>query len=232
MAAAGGAHARSSAPVLLSIGQVLAKLTPEFPDLTPSKLRFLESERLVSPARTESGYRKFSHADIERLRYVLTMQRDHYLPLKVIRQQLADFDAGRTERLAPPTRINGSILAGEPKLTRADLLRETGASAALLQDAISYSLLPAAESYGEDAVVVLRALAELARVGLEPRHLRGFRAAAEREVHLINSAVDPIRRRKDAGAKARAAEQAREIAARLEQIRATLVRTALDRLET
>ncbi|MDQ1529560.1 MAG: hypothetical protein QOH77_1350 [Actinomycetota bacterium] len=70
---------------LLSIGQVLARLNPEFPDLTPSKLRFLEERQLISPARTESGYRKFSPADLTRLRFVLTMQRDHYVPLKVIR---------------------------------------------------------------------------------------------------------------------------------------------------
>lgn len=226
-----GAQIRSNGAQLLSIGQVLAKLTPEFPDLTPSKLRFLEAERLVAPARTESGYRKFSHADIERLRFVLTMQRDHYLPLKVIRVQLEDFDAGRTEQLAPPARVGGSMLGAERRLTRADLLRESGATAQLLSEAVSYSLLPAADSYGEEAVVVLRSLAELARVGLEPRHLRGFRAAAEREVGLIDSALEPLRRRKDAGARARAAETAREIAGRLEQIRAALVRSALDRIE-
>jgi len=223
------AAARATAP-LLSIGQVLAKLTPEFPDLTPSKLRFLEAERLVSPARTESGYRKFSHVDIERLRFVLTMQRDHYLPLKVIRVQLEDFDAGRTEQLAAPARVGGSTLGGERRLTRADLLRESGATAQLLADAISYSLLPAADSYGEDAVALLRSLAELARFGLEPRHLRGFRAAAEREVSLIDQALEPLRRRREAGARARAAETGREIAARFEQVRATLIRSALDRL--
>jgi len=235
-----GAAARSaqqrtgsrSATPLLSIGQVLAKLTPEFPDLTPSKLRFLEAERLVSPARTESGYRKFSHADIERLRFVLTMQRDHYLPLKVIRVQLEDFDAGRTERLAAPPRVGGSMLASERRLTRADLLRESGATAQLLADAVSHSLLPAADAYGEESVALLRALAELARYGLEPRHLRGFRAAAEREVTLIDQALEPLRRRKEAGARARAAETGREIATRFEQVRSALIRSALDRLDS
>jgi len=230
MAAPRPAQART-APTLFSIGQVLAKLMPEFPDLSPSKLRFLEAERLVSPARTESGYRKFSHADIERLRFVLTMQRDHYLPLKVIRVQLEDFDAGRTEKLAAPARISGSILDAERRLTRADLLRESGATAALLADAVSHSLIPAADSYGEDAVVLMRALVELQRSGLEPRHLRGFRQAAEREVGLIDSAVDTVRRRPGAGSRARAAELAREIAARLELVRTALVRSALDRLD-
>ncbi|OJX62070.1 MAG: MerR family transcriptional regulator [Micrococcales bacterium 73-13] len=231
MAAARAVQARTAAPTLFSIGQVLAKLTPEFPDLSPSKLRFLEAERLVAPARTESGYRKFSHADIERLRFVLTMQRDHYLPLKVIRVQLEDFDAGRVEKLAPPARLPGSILDSERRLTRADLLREAGATAPLLADAVSHSLLPAADAYGEDAVLLLRSLVELQRFGLEPRHLRGFRQAAEREVGLIDSAVEPIRRRPGAESRARAAELGREIAARLEVIRTALVRSALERLD-
>lgn len=232
MAAARPAHAPARpAPTLFSIGQVLAKLTPEFPDLTPSKLRFLEAERLVSPARTDSGYRKFSHADIERLRFVLTMQRDHYLPLKVIRVQLEDFDAGRLDELAPPARIPGSILDAERRLTRADLLRESGATAALLADVVAHSLLPAADSYGEDAVALMRALVELQRSGIEPRHLRGFRQAAEREVGLIDSAVDTVRRRPGAGSRSRAAELARELAGRLEVVRTALVRTALERLD-
>ncbi|MBO9577390.1 MAG: MerR family transcriptional regulator [Microbacteriaceae bacterium] len=231
MAAARAAQARSAAPTLFSIGQVLAKLTPEFPDLSPSKLRFLEAERLVAPARTESGYRKFSHADIERLRFVLTMQRDHYLPLKVIRVQLEDFDSGRIEKLAAPARINGSMLDTERRLTRADLLRETGATAPLLADAVAHSLLPAADSYGDDAVALLRALVELQRVGLEPRHLRGFRQAAEREVGLIDSAVEAVRRRPGSGSRARAAEMSREIASRLETVRASLIRSAIERLD-
>ena len=189
-AGAGQERTRGAGRGLLSIGQVLAKLTPEFPDLTPSKLRYLEAERLVAPARTESGYRKFSHADIERLRFVLTMQRDHYMPLKVIRTQLEDYDAGRTERLAPPAPLSGAALGAERRRTRADLLRESGATAAMLSDAVSYSILPAADTYTDDHVVRLRALAELARFGIEPRHLRGFRAVADREVGLIDSALD------------------------------------------
>lgn len=216
---------------LLSIGQVLQKLTPEFPDLTPSKLRFLEAERLVSPARTDSGYRKFSHEDIERLRYILTMQRDHYMPLKVIRVQLEEFDQGRVDRLVPPTRLPASMLDAQRRLGRADLVREAGATPQLLAEAIAHSLLPAADSYDEESVQVLRALVELQRVGLEPRHLRGFRAAAEREVGLIDSVAGPIRRRRDAAARARAQETAREIAQRFEVVRSALVRAALDRLE-
>ena len=231
MAAARAAQARSAAPTLFSIGQVLAKLMPDFPDISPSKLRFLEAERLVSPARTESGYRKFSHADIERLRFVLTMQRDHYLPLKVIRVQLEDFDAGRVEKLSAPARISGSMLDAERRLNRADLLRESGATAPLLADAISHSLVAAADTYGDDTVALLRALVELQRFGLEPRHLRGFRQAAEREVGLIDSALETVRHRPGSGSRARAAELGREIASRLELVRTALIRNALDRLD-
>ena len=98
------ARERSSSAGLLSIGQVLARLNPEFPNLTSSKLRFLEVQGIVTPTRTESGYRKFSQDDLERLRLALTLQRDHYLPLVVIREYLADVDAGRDP--APPTAVS------------------------------------------------------------------------------------------------------------------------------
>ena len=221
----GGSH-------LLSIGQVLAKLNPEFPDLTPSKLRFLEERQLISPARTESGYRKFSPTDLERLRFVLTLQRDHYIPLKVIRGYLADLDAGRTPELPGGTSAAPSILASERRLTRDELVREAGANAMLLTDAISASLIVAGDVYGEDSLAVLRALVELRRSGIEPRHLRGFRAAAERELGLIENALMPVSRRKDAASRARAAEMAREIAGQLEVVRSSLIRSALSRLDS
>ena len=160
---------------LLSIGQVLAKLNPEFPDLTPSKLRFLEERQLVAPARTESGYRKFSPIDLDRLRFVLTMQRDHYLPLKVIRGYLDDLDAGRTPTLPGGATPGPSMLSSERKFKRDELIREAGANAMLLGDAISASLIMPADLFGEDALAVLKSLVELQRSGIEPRHLRGFR---------------------------------------------------------
>ncbi|MBX9470448.1 MerR family transcriptional regulator [Microcella sp.] len=225
--------ARSSAPAgLLSIGQVLAKLSPEFPDLTPSKLRFLEERHLVSPSRTESGYRKFSAADVDRLRFILSMQRDHYLPLKVIRGYLDDIEAGRTPSLPAGGSVPKSILATERRYTRAELVREAGASPALLTDAVSASLIAAADTYGDDAVQVLRALVELQRSGIEPRHLRGFRAAAESELGLIESALIPVSRRNDPSSRAKAAELAREIAGQLEVVRSSLIRSALGRLQS
>lgn len=231
MPASSAARASGSAPSLLSIGQVLARLNPEFPDLSPSKLRFLEERQLITPSRTESGYRKFSPADVDRLRLVLSMQRDYYLPLKVIRTYLDELDAGREPVLPGGVTVSApSMLPAERRLSRDELIREAGANAMLLQDAISASLIVPADHYGDDALAVLKSLVELQRSGIEPRHLRGFRAAAERELGLIESALVPIARRKDASSRARAQELAREIAGQLEVVRSSLIRSALGRL--
>jgi DNA-binding transcriptional MerR regulator len=226
----GGSSQQSSAQ-LLSIGQVLARLSPEFPDLSPSKLRFLEERQLITPSRTESGYRKFSPADLERLRFVLSMQRDYYLPLKVIRGYLDDLDAGREPVLPGGASVTApSMLASDRRLTRDELIKEAGATPMLLNDAVSASLIVAADHFSEDTLTVLRALVELQRSGIEPRHLRGFRASAERELGLIESALIPVARRKDASSRAKAVEMAREIAGQLEVVRSSLIRSALTRL--
>ena len=229
--AASSAARVAGASSLLSIGQVLARLNPEFPDLSPSKLRFLEERQLITPSRTESGYRKFSPADVERLRLVLSMQRDYYLPLKVIRSYLDELDAGREPVLPGGVTVaSPSMLPTERRLTRDELIREAGANAMLLQDAVSASLIVPADHYGEELLMVLKSLVELQRSGIEPRHLRGFRAAAERELGLIESALIPIARRKDASSRAKAQELAREIAGQLEVVRSSLIRSALGRL--
>jgi DNA-binding transcriptional MerR regulator len=231
MAGITSAARQSPGPQLLSIGQVLARLSPEFPDLSPSKLRFLEERHLVTPSRTESGYRKFSPADLERLRLVLTMQRDYYLPLKVIRGYLDDLDAGREPQLPGGVTVSGpSMLPSDRRLSREELIKEAGATPMLLGDAITASLIVAAEHYGDDALAVLKALVELQRSGIEPRHLRGFRAAAERELGLIESALIPVARRKDASSRAKALDLAGEIAGQLEVVRSNLIRSALNRL--
>ena len=216
---------------LLSIGQVLARLSPEFPDLSPSKLRFLEERHLVTPSRTESGYRKFSPTDLERLRLVLTMQRDYYLPLKVIRGYLEDLDAGREPVLPGGVTVSGpSMLPSDRRLSRDELIKEAGATPMLLGDAVTASLIVATEHYGDDELSVLKALVELQRSGIEPRHLRGFRASAERELGLIESALIPVARRKDASSRAKALDMAREIAGQLEVVRSNLIRSALSKL--
>ena len=226
-----GQSPQHSASQLLSIGQVLARLSPEFPDLSPSKLRFLEERQLITPSRTESGYRKFSPKDLERLRFVLSMQRDYYLPLKVIRGYLDDLDAGREPVLPGGATVSApSMLPSDRRLTRDELIKEAGATPMLLNDAVSASLIVAAEHFGEDTLTVLKALVELQRSGIEPRHLRGFRAAAERELGLIESALIPVSRRKDTASRAKAGELAREIAGQLEVVRSSLIRSALGRL--
>ncbi|SEC59862.1 MerR family regulatory protein [Paramicrobacterium humi] len=230
--AANAARSSSAAPQLLNIGQVLARLRADFPDLSSSKLRFLEEQGLVSPARTQSGYRKFSMRDVERLRLTLSMQRDHYLPLKVIRAYLADLDAGKSP--AFPGLAEGAptptIIPGGKRYKRAELLREANASPGLLADAISASLIPPGDSFAEDALTMLKSLVSLQRCGIEPRHLRGFRTAADREVDLIESALLPMARRKDAASRARAAELAGDIAGHLEAVRNNLIRAALGRI--
>ncbi|GLI29100.1 putative HTH-type transcriptional regulator [Agromyces rhizosphaerae] len=222
------ASTRTDGDALLGIGQVLSRLTPEFPELTPSKLRFLEEQGLITPARSESGYRKFCEEDVDRITLILSMQRDHYLPLKVIRTYLEDQDAGREPQLPVPESLP-TMLDRSRRLGRDELVREAEATHALLDEAVAASLLPAATTYGEDALVVLRSLAELRSVGIEPRHLRGLRSAAERETVLIQNAVEPIHRRGAASSRAGAAERALEIAGHLESVRSSLIRSAIVR---
>jgi DNA-binding transcriptional MerR regulator len=224
---AASSRGRSSSAGLLSIGQVLARLTPDFPALTSSKLRFLEVQGIVAPTRTESGYRKFSSADLDRLRLALTLQRDHYLPLGVIREYLEDLDAGRNP-IAPSA--VPSIVPAPRRYRRAELLAAAGAAPQLLNDAISTGVIVAAESYSDQTVALLRALVALDRHGIEPRHVRSLRQSAEREAALIESAMSALLRRTDAASRARASELAPELAKRLEDVRAVFVRDAIGRI--
>lgn len=224
---AASSRGRAASAGLLSIGQVLARLTPEFPALTSSKLRFLEVQGIVSPTRTESGYRKFSGADLERLRLALTLQRDHYLPLGVIREYLEDLDAGRDP--APPSAVP-SIVPAPRRYRRAELLSAAGAAPQLLNDAISTGVIVAAETYSDQTVSLLRALVALDRHGIEPRHLRSMRQSAEREAALVESALSALLRRPDTASRARASELAPELARRLDDVRAVFVRDAIGRI--
>jgi DNA-binding transcriptional MerR regulator len=214
-------------PNTLSIGQVLGRLTDDFPELSPSKLRFLEDRGLIHPARTASGYRSFSPADIERIKLVLLMQRDHYLPLKVIRKYLADLDAGRDPAWPGTAAGSPSILGTERRYSREELLVDTEASADLLNDAVAAGLLPAVETYDETALATLKALVDLRSAGIEPRHLRAMRIAVERELELVANALLPMRRRPDAASRAKADERAVELANRLDTVRSALVRSTL-----
>ncbi|UWF76792.1 MULTISPECIES: transcriptional regulator FtsR [Microbacterium] len=227
MAAVRAARERSAPTGLLSIGQVLARLTPEFPQLTSSKLRFLEVQGIVTPSRTESGYRKFSPSDVERLRTALILQRDHYLPLSVIREQLDEAEARGT---AWSDVVPRSIAPAARRYRRDELLSATGAAPQLLNEAVTAGLIPAAETYPEQAATLLRELVALGRHGIEPRHLRALRQSAEREVALIESALSSLLRRTDAASRGRAGELAPELAARIGEVRALLVKQALARV--
>lgn len=220
------ARAQSGAG-LLSIGQVLDRLQGDFADLSPSKLRFLEEQGLVTPERTKSGYRKFSQAHVERLRLILTLQREHYLPLKVIAGLLDEIDAGRDPVIpgAAP-RSAASILTPRRLLGREELQRLTGASSRFIGEAIAAGLLPAAEVFPHETVAELTALLRLAEQGVTPRHLRAMRAAAEREAELVARAVEAR------GARAgspQSGEGALELAGHLEVVRAGVLRRQLSR---
>lgn len=233
---------------LMSIGEVLAELRPEFPDVTVSKIRFLESEGLVEPARTPSGYRKFSHADVARLRYVLATQRDHYLPLRVIREHLDAIDRG----LEPPAvpgerpRVPRSADDGLPgpralvtesvelRLSRAELVEGAGIDEELLDQIEGFGLLGpvraaagATPAYDSDALVIASVVAEMSAYGLEPRHLRAFRTAADRESDLVAQVVAPLLRQRSPQARARAEEVAREMGSLSLRLHTALVRARL-----
>jgi DNA-binding transcriptional MerR regulator len=226
----------------LSIGAVLAALRPDVPDVTISKIRFLESEGLVHPRRTAAGYRQFSHDDVSRLRFVLAAQRDQYLPLKVIKEQLDAVDSGAApavRRLGAPG-PNAAPADGLPtaedfapgaerRLTREQLLADGGISPATLAELEQYGLVRpgAAGFYDPDAVLVARTVRQLVEFGLEPRHLRSFRAAADREIGLLSQLVAPLSRQRDPDARQRAGEVARELAALCVRLHALLVKAGL-----
>jgi len=205
------------------IGEVLAQLQPEFPDISTSKIRFLEAEGLIEPARSRSGYRRFSAADIERLRYILTMQRDSYLPLRVIRERLAD-GAGGSEA------ADGQSPAGRAPadLTRRQLLEAAEISENELTELEDYGLIRrVGRLYGADALAVARALTALRQYGVQARHLRAVKAAADREANLVEQVVAPQLRQRGPGARDAAARTAWQIADLTLRLHATLVESAL-----
>lgn len=228
-----------------TIGQVLSALEGEFQGISASKIRFLEDKGLVAPQRTNTGYRKYSEADIERLRYVLQLQRDQYLPLKVIRERLADLDAGRAPGVETDTAHQGPASAmaislptategapvppselAEPgrTYTLRELGQEAGVDMPLLRELMNYGLLADhKDSYDEYDLVVTKVSDQLTAHGLHPRHLRAFRAAADREVDLVETAVGPLALRKDEKSQARAAELAGDIAQLLLRLHMALV---------
>ncbi|MGZ3097965.1 transcriptional regulator FtsR [Streptomyces sp. H62] len=233
----GAGHGAAAADSgLMSIGTVLNALRDEFPDITISKIRFLESEGLVEPRRTPAGYRKFSAHDVERLGQVLRMQRDHYLPLKVIREHLDAMERGEAVPLpslgrqrdqeAVPEQAEGPTAA---RIGRDELLVAAGIGDQELKEWESYGLVaPLADgAYDAEAATVASLVVELGRFGIEPRHLRVMKAAADREAGLVDQVVAPLRRHRNPQTRAHAEARTKELAGLAVRLHAALVQSAL-----
>ena len=235
----------------MSIGAVLELLRPDFPDVTISKIRFLEAEGLVTPQRAASGYRRFTAYDCARLRFILTAQRDHYLPLKVIRAQLdaqpdgelppfgspygvprlvsvadsgdeyrAGSDAGSDFKAVSPTPV---------RLSREDVLERSGVDDNLLTALLRAGVITTGPGgfFDEHAVVILQCARALSEYGVEPRHLRAFRSAADRQSDLIAQIAGPLVKAGRAGARDRADDLAREVAALAITLHTSLIKSAV-----
>lgn len=215
---------------LYTIGQVLSELTEEFIDLTQSKLRFLEENGLITPQRTDAGYRKFSDADVARLRLILELQRDRYLPLRVIRQYLEDLDAGKQPAL--PGQVSGgkTRLSSTKKITRIELIAETSITDALIAEAQSVGLITE-EPFEAHVIEIARSIMQLQRFGITPRHLRGIKAAADREIGIIEGVVAPVLSKKDSSSRSRAAHFATEIQNHFATIRNEMVLNIIAKID-
>lgn len=224
--------ARAGAAAGLGIGEVVGTLRPEFPDVTLSKIRFLESEGLIAPRRTASGYRRYTSTDVERLRFVLRLQRDHYLPLKVIRDQLEEFDPDEGPEVAAPLLRPDTFRAPRSplRLTRPELIASCGLAESELEQLEAYGLIRATPGgyFDDDALLIATVAAELIGYGIQPRHLKGIRAAVDRELGLISQACAPFGGRPGVNRRARGSEAALDLAALLVRLHVALVRTGLD----
>lgn len=234
----------SPEPAGMSIGAVLDLLRPDFPDVTISKIRFLEAEGLVTPQRSPSGYRRFTAYDSARLRFILTAQRDHYLPLKVIKAQLdsqPDGELPRQDAAYPAPRlvpvgdeselVRDSVPAGPApvRLSREDLLERSGVGQDLITALRKAGVITTGPGgfFDEHAVVIAQCAAALAEYGVEPRHLRAFRSAADRQSDLIAQIAGPVGKAGTTGARDRADDLAREVAALAITLHTSLIKSAV-----
>jgi DNA-binding transcriptional MerR regulator len=233
----------------MSIGAVLDLLRPDFPDVTISKIRFLEAEGLVTPQRAASGYRRFTAYDCARLRFILTAQRDHYLPLKVIKAQLDAQPDGELPQSGSPYGVPRlvSVTDGAPRgagadpaavgptrirLSREDLLEQSGVDEDLLTALLKAGVITTGPGafFDEHAVVILQCARALADYGVEPRHLRAFRSAADRQSDLIAQIAAPLvnaGKAGKAGARDRADDLAREVAALAITLHTSLIKSSV-----
>ncbi|MDQ3986605.1 MAG: MerR family transcriptional regulator [Actinomycetota bacterium] len=216
----------------LSIGEVLELVRPEFPDVSISKIRFLEAEGLIAPERTASGYRKFYDTDVKRLRYILGLQRDQFLPLKVIRERLVHFDADGAVVSVPapdaePAPAKESVATTDVSLSRSELLQAAGMTEKQLTGLEEFGIMAATDRYDGNDLVVAKAARGLFEFGIEPRHLRMYRQLADREASFIEQIVSPITRKKDSEARKEAARSASRLMQLSRSMRDALVRAGL-----
>jgi DNA-binding transcriptional MerR regulator len=221
-------QARNAGPVgkSLTIGAVCKQLDREFPDISISKIRYLEDQKLLSPRRTQGGYRLYTPADVARLRTILRLQRDEFLPLRVIRQELA---AGRAETDAAPRggrapdprtlrRASVAVKSAGAVYSLNDVLEETGAEVQLVRELEEYGVIKGERREGEvfyddtDREIV-RAARELARFGVGGRNLRVFRTSADREANLLEQILSPSLRSRNPERRKEAVEALENLAA-------------------
>ena len=242
------ATVRSSSRRRWGIGELLAVLRPDFPEVSISKLRFLEAEGLVQPERTPAGYRKYSTNDVERLRYILATQRDRYLPLKVIGEHLDAIDRGLqpAEAAGQPARapdsaepapalITAADLMQSPpalRMSRTELLASSGLTDAQLVSFMGFGLIEpvlGTDFFDADALTIATTVSELSAYGLEPRHLRAFKTAADREVVLIEQVTSPVAAQRTDDAQGRALQTVAHLGALSVRLHACLLRIGLRR---
>jgi DNA-binding transcriptional MerR regulator len=236
----------------MSIGDVLKSLREEFPEITVSKIRFLEAEGLIEPERTPSGYRKFYQQDLARLRYILRLQRDNFMPLKVIRRKLEQFEAdgaapARPGSTAPAAReavaeADPALPALSPEddleapvgglhLSFDELATASGLSAEHLRELEEYGLVRAHPLEGtvyfdEDDLLVAKIARDFGKYGIEPRHMRMYRHFADREAGLFEQAVVPHRASSN-DSRRRAVQSLSELAKLSKRLKHLLLRTSL-----
>jgi len=224
-----------------SIGEVLVAVKTEFPDITISKIRFLESEGLITPERTPSGYRKFYVDDVDRLKSILRMQRDEYLPLKVIKERLARSDAGEEgEPIDVEASVDGDGAAAEElaeaptglQMSLEEMSAATGVDRERIKELESFGIVcshgpEGARYYDGDDYVVLSIVKDFLRHGIEARHLTMYKHFADRESSFFEALVAPTLRQRNPDARRTATQTLMELSVTSRKFKQALLRNAL-----
>jgi DNA-binding transcriptional MerR regulator len=236
-----GAEAPSRPRKALTIGAVCKILQSEFDDVSISKIRYLEDQKLLNPRRTSGGYRLYSQADVERLRTILRLQRDEFLPLRVIRQELASGGdlafGGEGERKPNGSTVRRAILVDTSRayLTLEEIIEETGAREELIRELENYGIVQPEKRegktvYDETDREIVRAAGELSRVGVGARNLRVFRSSADREANLLEALLGPSLRSRNPERRKEALQSLESLAATVSHLKHLLLVRDLRRL--